>query len=86
MLVFCGVIGKIGAGLSMVPDPVIGGMTIVTLGCLFSVAFTNLQMVNMKTGRNIMILGSSVMLGLAIPSWMNKNPDSINTGILKYNM
>lgn len=34
----------------------------------------------MKSPRNLMIYGVSVMVGLAVPTWMKDNPGVINSG------
>ena len=45
-----------------------------------AVAFLNLRHVNMKKTRNLMILGLSHLLGIAIPDYLRSNPGAIDTG------
>lgn len=46
-----GTIGKFGAILVMIPDPVIGGMFCVMFGMVASVGLSNLQHVNLNSSR-----------------------------------
>ena len=75
-----GIFGKVGAILSSIPDPVVGGAMLVTFGLVISVALTNLQFVDMKSGRNLIILGTSLMMGVLIPTWAKSTEQAINTG------
>lgn len=38
------------------------------------------QYVDMNSSRNIFVFGFSMYCGLAIPNWVNKNPDKLQTG------
>lgn len=78
----CGVVGKIGAVLTLIPDPVIGGSLGVLLGIVSAVGISTLQFVDLQSIRNLTIIGVSLILGLMIPQYVN-NPDHadvINTG------
>lgn len=39
-----------------------------------------LQYVDMNSSRNLFIFGFSIYCGLAIPNWVNKNPERLQTG------
>ncbi|XP_063106609.1 solute carrier family 23 member 2-like isoform X3 [Cavia porcellus] len=39
--------------------------------------------VDMNSSRNIFIFGFSIYCGLVIPSWVNRNPEKLQTGILQ---
>ena len=80
-LVVFAVFGKVGAALTIIPDPIMGALTTVGLGVVLSVALSNLKYVDMGSPRNCIILGVSIMLGLMVPQWLNKNKGAINTGI-----
>ncbi|XP_032894257.1 solute carrier family 23 member 1-like [Amblyraja radiata] len=83
LLMLCmGLLVKIGAILSTIPDPVIGGMFMVMFGIITAVGISSLQFVDMNSSRNIFIFGFSMFSGLVIPNWMNKHPESIQTGVL----
>ncbi|XP_021359107.1 solute carrier family 23 member 1-like [Mizuhopecten yessoensis] len=75
-----GVIGKFGAVLASLPDPVMGGVTIVLFGLLVSIGLSSLQRVNLSSTRNLAVLGTSLYTGLVISEWLKLNKDSIDTG------
>ncbi|XP_021047484.1 solute carrier family 23 member 1-like [Mus pahari] len=37
----------------------------------------------MNSSRNLFVFGFSIYCGLAIPNWVNKNPEKLQTGILQ---
>ncbi|XP_023569619.1 solute carrier family 23 member 1 isoform X2 [Octodon degus] len=81
VLLVMGVFGKIGAAFATIPTPVIGGMFLVMFGVISAVGISNLQYVSMNSSRNLFIFGFSISFGLAIPSWVNRNPERLQTGI-----
>ncbi|KAF3819375.1 hypothetical protein GH733_013525 [Mirounga leonina] len=83
LLLLMGVFGKIGAAFATIPTPVIGGMFLVMFGVITAVGISNLQYVDMNSSRNLFIFGFSIYCGLAIPSWVNKNSEMLQTGILQ---
>ena len=75
------VLGKVAAVFVSIPDAVIGGSQIITFGMLIGVILSYLQVVDLKTPRNVSIIGITVMLGMMLPHWVNKAPTgTINTG------
>src|SRR6218665_730196 len=82
LLMAAGVFGKFGAILATIPDPVLGGIMIVSLGMGVSVGVSNIQFVDLSGGRNLMILGTSLLVGITVPSWILVNASHINTGKL----
>ncbi|XP_044636435.2 solute carrier family 23 member 1-like isoform X6 [Equus asinus] len=83
VLLLMGVFGKIGAAFATIPTPVIGGMFLVMFGVIAAVGISNLQYVDMNSSRNIFVFGFSIFCGLAIPNWVNKNSEKLQTGILQ---
>ncbi|XP_053407071.1 solute carrier family 23 member 2-like isoform X2 [Mercenaria mercenaria] len=77
ILVICGVVGKFGAVLTIIPDPVIGGTLTLLFGMVSTLKFTDLD-----STRNLTILGTSLILGLMIPKYINNpaNASLIKTG------
>ncbi|XP_071504484.1 solute carrier family 23 member 1-like [Diadema antillarum] len=71
---------KAGAVLVSIPAPVIGGVMAATFGMVAAVGFSNLQFVNLNSSRNLFILGTAFYIGIAGPTYINENRDSINTG------
>ncbi|XP_061430535.1 solute carrier family 23 member 1-like [Lethenteron reissneri] len=80
-LLLLGVFGKAGALLACIPEPVIGGMLIVMFGVITAVGISSLQFADMNSPRNIFIAGFSLFVGLAVPAWLEQNPESIATGV-----
>ncbi|XP_044802833.1 solute carrier family 23 member 1 isoform X1 [Bubalus bubalis] len=83
VLLLMGIFGKIGAAFATIPTPVIGGMFLVMFGVITAVGISNLQYVDLNSPRNLFIFGFSIFCGLAIPNWVNKNPERLHTGILQ---
>lgn len=85
MLILLGVVGKMGAILSLIPEPVIGGTITVLFGVVTAVGVSNLQFVDLSSTRNLTIFGLSLMLGLSVPAYVNdpKNAGLIHTGLLE---
>lgn len=81
IFLLCGIFGKFGALLTMMPKPVLGGIVVISFGMVTSVGLSSLQFVNLSSGRNLCIIGLSLLLGLMIPSYLEKRKGVINTGI-----
>ncbi|WAQ99328.1 S23A1-like protein [Mya arenaria] len=69
-----GFFGKFSAFFITIPYPVLGGSFVVMIGIFFGVV------TNMSSPRNIAILGLSVLIGLAVPTWAQASPVPIHTG------
>ncbi|RUS81874.1 hypothetical protein EGW08_010344 [Elysia chlorotica] len=75
------VLGKVAAVFVSIPDAVIGGSQIVTFGILIGVILSYLQVVDLKTSRNVSIIGITITLGMMLPYWIKKAPaGTIDTG------
>uniref|UniRef100_A0A8C8SX27 Solute carrier family 23 member 1-like n=1 Tax=Pelusios castaneus TaxID=367368 RepID=A0A8C8SX27_9SAUR len=83
VLLVIGMFGKIGAVFASIPTPLIGGLLLVMFGIITAVGVSNLQFVDMNSSRNLFIFGFSIFAGLAIPNWVNKNSEVLETGILQ---
>ena len=73
-------LGKFGALFTTIPDPIVGGVFMVMFGMITAVGISNLQFVDMNSPRNLFILGFSLILGMALPSWLNTHQNAIKTG------
>ena len=84
ILLICGVVGKIGAVLTLIPDPVIGGNLTVMLAMVFSVGISTVKFIDIDSTRNLTILGTSIIVGLMVPQYINDpaNANLIDTGKL----
>lgn len=80
LLMAAGIFGKFGAAVATIPLPVLGGVMLVCVGMVVSVGLSNIQFVDLGTGRNMMILGTSLLLGLVISEWVLDNASLIDSG------
>ncbi|KAI1721932.1 permease family domain-containing protein [Ditylenchus destructor] len=80
MLLSFGVITKLGALLSSIPDPLVGVVLATSMAMVGGVAIANVQQVDLKNSRNTAILGFSIMIGMCVPAYYQRNSDNINTG------
>uniref|UniRef100_A0A8R1DJ18 Uncharacterized protein n=1 Tax=Caenorhabditis japonica TaxID=281687 RepID=A0A8R1DJ18_CAEJA len=64
----------IGALLSTIPDPLVGGVLASSMAMVVGVAISNLQTVDMSLSRNMGIFGFSMMLGMIVPRYFGKFP------------
>lgn len=81
VMMLLGMLGKFGAIFTTIPDPVIGGMFLVMFGVITAAGISNLQATDMNSSRNIFVFGFSIFSAIAIPNWIGKNPDFVNTGV-----
>uniref|UniRef100_A0A1I7YL57 Sulfate_transp domain-containing protein n=1 Tax=Steinernema glaseri TaxID=37863 RepID=A0A1I7YL57_9BILA len=79
LLIFLGVFTKIGAVLSTIPDPLIGGVLASSMAMVGGVAIANVQAVDLRSSRNVAILGFAIMVGMIIPRYFTRHP--IETGV-----
>ncbi|KAK7508622.1 hypothetical protein BaRGS_00000188 [Batillaria attramentaria] len=73
-------LNKLGAFFITIPYCVLGGIQIIIAGIFIGVVLSNLQHVDLKSTRNLAIIGISLLLGLMMPYWVEQNPDGIQTG------
>lgn len=79
ILVLTGVLGKMGAVLAMVPDPVVAGISIFSFATVAAVGVGSLRSLQ-SSARNELILGVALLLGFTIPQWAKSNLDALETG------
>lgn len=72
--------GKLSAVLISIPYPVLGGSLLVMMGMFMGVVLSNLKEVDLQSSRNLAIMGTALLVGLVVPSWVKKYPGDINTG------
>ncbi|XP_078311878.1 solute carrier family 23 member 1-like [Crassostrea virginica] len=75
-----GVIAKFSAIFITIPHPVLGGALIIMFGMFNGVVLSNLQSVDLTSTRNSAIIGTSLLVGLMMPHWIERYPDTIDTG------
>ncbi|KAH3696052.1 hypothetical protein DPMN_083514 [Dreissena polymorpha] len=74
------VIGKLGAVLSTMPDPALGGAMFVSFGIMVAIGCFSLRSVDMRSYRNMAVFGISLYVGLVIPDWLDRNPKGFDIG------
>ncbi|XP_069107950.1 solute carrier family 23 member 2-like [Argopecten irradians] len=75
-----GLVGKVSAIFISIPLPVLGGAMIIMFGMLNGIILSNLQVVSLSSTRNLAIIGTSILVGLMIPYWVEAYPDDVNIG------
>ncbi|XP_078483964.1 solute carrier family 23 member 1 [Ciona intestinalis] len=81
IMIILAVIGKFGALFTTIPDPIVGGMFCVMFGMIAAVGMSSLQFVDLDSSRNLLIMGFSTFMGIALPEWVKKNNQLIRTGV-----
>ncbi|XP_072026605.1 solute carrier family 23 member 1-like [Amphiura filiformis] len=84
-MVLLGLFTKFSAVFTTIPIPVVGGVMCCTFGMLTAVGISNLQFVNLRSSRNLFVLGFSTLMGLVVPHWIKRNPGAISTTIPELN-
>jgi nucleobase transporter 1/2 len=74
-LMLClGLMGKFGALFTTIPQPIVGGMYCAMFGMIASVGLSNLQFVDLNSGRNLFIVGFALFMGLSLPEYFVAHP------------
>ncbi|XP_074466053.1 solute carrier family 23 member 1 isoform X1 [Sebastes fasciatus] len=81
IMLILGSVGKFTALFASLPDPILGGMFCTLFGMITAVGLSNLQLVDLNSSRNLFVLGFSMFFGLTLPTYLDKHPDSISTGV-----
>ncbi len=68
------VFGKFGGLFTTIPQPIVGGMYCAMFGMIAAVGLSNLQYVDLNSGRNLFILGFAFFMGLSIPAYFTAVP------------
>jgi xanthine/uracil permease len=73
IMIVLAVFGKFGALFTTIPSPVVGGMYCAMFGMIAAVGLSNLQFVDLNSGRNLFILGFAFFMGLSVPEYFKAN-------------
>lgn len=79
-MIIQGVISKFGSFFILIPDPVVGGIFCVMFGMITAFGLSALQYVDLRSSRNLYIIGVSIFFPLVLCQWVKSHPGSINTG------
>ncbi|XP_060067064.1 solute carrier family 23 member 2-like [Ylistrum balloti] len=75
-----GLVGKVSAVFITIPQPVLGGAMIVMFGMFNGIVLSNLQVISLSSTRNLAIIGTSLLVGLMVPYWLEAFPNDFSTG------
>jgi xanthine/uracil permease len=62
------------------PAPILGGIFIVILGMLSILGLSCLEYADMTSDRNLIVTGVALMSGLAVPNFIDKYGQMLDTG------
>uniref|UniRef100_A0A2P2I708 Solute carrier family 23 member 1-like n=2 Tax=Hirondellea gigas TaxID=1518452 RepID=A0A2P2I708_9CRUS len=79
IMIICGVMGKFAAVFVSIPEPVVGGIFCVMFAMITAVGLSSLQNVDLNSSRNLFVLGFPIFFGLALPKWLEGNPDVLSS-------
>jgi len=74
LMIGLGTVTKFGALFTTIPGPIVGGMYCALFGMIAAVGLSNLQYVNLNSGRNLFILGFAFFMGLSMPEYFAAHP------------
>ncbi|XP_069102749.1 solute carrier family 23 member 2-like [Argopecten irradians] len=71
---------KFGAVMSAMPVPIIGGISMISIGIVMGLAISTLTTVDMTSSRNISVVGISIFIPIICSETLNRYPNMVNTG------
>ena len=69
LMIVLGIFPAFGAIFTSIPQPIVGGMYCTLFGMIAAVGLSNLQFVDLNSGRNLFIIGFSLFMGLSVPEY-----------------
>lgn len=83
LLIFIGIIGKLGFLLAEIPRVILGAVYLTAFGILVMTGLRLVMKAKITTSRNEILIGTSLLLGLALPAYMKENPIQLETTSLQ---
>ncbi|KAG0715797.1 Solute carrier family 23 member 1 [Chionoecetes opilio] len=80
LMLLTGMCGKLCSAFATIPLPVLGSCLMFMFALVTGVGLSPLQHVNLKSKRNLFVIGFPIFIGLAVPGWLEQNPGAIQTG------
>ncbi|MEW6522964.1 MAG: solute carrier family 23 protein [Bacillota bacterium] len=74
ILMVLGLFTKLGTVLATIPRPLLGGVYLVVFGTVAIVGFQQLRRADIDNSRNAAVVGTSLLVGLAVPAYVAANP------------
>ena len=76
LLIVLSMVGKLGSLIATVPSPVIGGAYIALFGTIGALGIQVLMRADMKSQRNVLIVGFAFLMALGLPGWVSDNKEA----------
>jgi len=73
LLIGMSLLGKLGALITTIPSPVIGGAYIALFGIIGALGIQVLSRADLRSQRNILIVGFSFLMALGLPGWVGQD-------------
>jgi uracil-xanthine permease len=73
ILILMSFLGKFGAFVATMPNPVIGGAYITLFGTIGALGIQNLMRADIGSQRNILIVGFAFLMSQGLPAWVEPN-------------
>ncbi|KAK8384920.1 hypothetical protein O3P69_014468 [Scylla paramamosain] len=80
VMLLTGMCGKLCAVFASIPLPVLGGCLMFMFSLVTGIGLAPLQLICLRSPRNLFVLGFSLFIALAVPDWLEKNPGAVQTG------
>lgn len=68
VMLVAGFVGFVGAVVTTIPDPIVGGLFVVMFAQIIGVGLSQLQYVDLNQNRNVFVIGMTLLSGLSIPT------------------
>ena len=76
-------VGKLGAFLAEIPRVILGSVYLTAFGILVMTGLELVLKAKINTSRNQILIGTSLLLGLSMPSYFKENPIELENTSLK---
>lgn len=83
LLLIIGLVGKLGAFLAEIPRVILGSVYLTAFGILTMTGLELVLKAKVTVSRNQILIGTSLLLGLSLPSYYKENPIEIDNTSLK---
>ncbi|MFQ5913705.1 MAG: uracil-xanthine permease family protein [Nitrospinota bacterium] len=70
ILIVVGLIAKFGILIATIPAPIVGGLYCALFGLISAVGIQQVAKADLRSDRNLMIIGFILFMGLSVPAWI----------------
>lgn len=82
ILIVMSLLRKFGTLVATIPSPVIGGAYVALFGIIGALGIQILARADLRSQRNLTIVGLAFLLGLGVPPWVQQHPLAFSPGWL----